>query len=51
MEEMLFIEGENRLLKIWLIFLFSSGSFFVPSLFDAYNLPKITLLRGTLVGC
>lgn len=53
MEEMLSVaKGENRLLKIWLyLLIFLLPLFFVPSLFDAYNLPKITLLLGgTLVG-
>ncbi len=45
-------KGKNRLLKIWLyLLIFLLPLFFVPSLFDAYNLPKIALLLGgTLVG-
>jgi len=35
-------KSQNRLLKIWLyLLIFLLPLFFVPSLFDAYNLPKI----------
>jgi len=53
MEEMLSVaKGKNRLLKIWLyLFIFLLPLFFVPSLFDAYGLPKVVLLLGgTLAG-
>lgn len=53
MEEMLSAaKGRNRFLKFWLyLLIFLLPLFFVPSLFDAYNLPKIALLLGgVLVG-
>ena len=45
-------KGSGKLLKMWLsLVIFLLPLFFVPSLFDAYNLPKIALLLGgTLVG-